>query len=371
MKVALITIHAASNQGACLQAYALQETIIQNFGIEAEILDYHCKKAEEVDYIFNIHAIRSFKTFISQFVYVHRKYIRNQKFKNFRKKFMHLSERYYQTNQMEDLTDQYDVFCVGSDQVWNPNITGSDTAYLLDFITDNNKKVSYASSFGTDCLDSNMKKIYTQELNHFSCIGVRENTAKKLVQEMTGKCAEVVLDPTLLLTKKQWIGLEKKVSVPSSYILVYQIRKSSDLSNYAIQLSKKECIPVLKISDSYLPEKGIKHLKGIGPSEFLFLMANAEWIVTNSFHGTAFAVNFNKDFFVELSPEKLNGNSRIIDFLATIGLESRIIKNRDFLDGYTEIDWNLVNQKLELERRGSVNYLRQALYRNTEGINCV
>lgn len=360
MKVAIITIHGASNQGACLQAYALQE-YMSDMGYDVNILDYHCKKAEEVDYVFNINGIKNMRDLASQLIYMHRKAVRNKKFRIFREKNMKLTDSYTDMNQMKHLESEYDCFCVGSDQVWNPKITNRDETFLLKFVEDGQKKVSFASSFGIGAIDDVDKIMYVNALKEFKSIGVREETAKQMVEELVKKEADVVIDPTLLLNFQQWNKVSTKISVPNKYILIYQIRKSSNLSRYAIALSDQLGIPVLKISESYIPEKGIKHLKGISPDEFLYLFQNAEVVVTNSFHGTAFSVNFNKEFYAELSPEKKNGNSRIIDFLDKYQLSDRIIGQGEEVCKHVTINWDKVNGILEQDRVFAIEYIRKAI----------
>lgn len=360
MKVGIITIHAASNQGACLQAYALQEAITK-LNCEAQIIDYHCVPAEEVDYTFNIHAIKSVRSFASQVVYCYRRFIRNKKFRKFREQYMKLSDSHYKVEEMDRLEPLYDCFCVGSDQVWNPMITDYDTAYLLEFVHDENKKVSYASSFGGAELDEKGMEIYQRGLRSFRKIAVREASGKKLVKNLVQREAEIVLDPTLLLGYNDWGRIERQVKVPQKYILIYQIRKSSNLSRYALEIAREKNMQVIKISDSYIPEKGIKHISGVSPREFIYLFSHATIVVTNSFHGTAFSVNFNKEFYVELSPEKKNGNPRIVDFLKLCDLNERIIEQGEIYSKHSEIDWKNVNTRLQDARNASINYLREAL----------
>ena len=348
MKVAIITIHSASNQGACLQAFALQRAF-DSLGMKAVILNYCCKKISAVDSIFNIHAINNFKSLVSQIIYIPRKYIRNSKFQNFRKQYMNLTTQYHSQEEMKNLENDYDFFCVGSDQVWNEKITGLDPTYMLSFITNTDKKISYASSIGNIKLSDKSIHTYEKYIKDFKSISVRENSAKLLLENLFKRDVTVVLDPTLLLSKDQWKSIitDLKVNLPARFILIYQIRKSKNLSDYAREISQKHNLPILKISDSYLKERNIRLLKGIGPREFVTLFHHAETIVTNSFHGTAFAVNFNKEFYSELSPEKENGNSRITDFLKLCGLTDRIIKPGEKYEIHTDINWSHVNELLK------------------------
>jgi len=203
LKIGILTFHRVYNYGAVLQSYALQK-VIKQLGYDVEIIDYWC------DYIYRPYSIENFKTksctdyimgICGRIIYNFRK----KKTKRFQKSIQY-SPKVNQNN-IKALNDRYDLFLVGSDQVWNYPLTNFDTTYLLDFITDNNKKVSYAASFGVKTIDDKYKETYAKLLSEFSSISVRESTGVSIVRELINKDVPMVADPVILLTSDEWESL--------------------------------------------------------------------------------------------------------------------------------------------------------------------
>ena len=353
MRIGIITFINTINFGASLQAYALQE-IIKESGNDVEIIKYVNKKIEEKETnskssIFNLKGV--FKKMIMG-KGIKSKIIAFQKYEQANIKFGEVLT----DDTINSINEKYDMFITGSDQVWNMRITDGDWKYFLDFVKDNNKKVSYAPSFGNDVFPNEMKEKASYYLKDFSALSVREESGKKLIEEILGRKAEVVLDPTLLLKKEEWqkrILFKPKIK---HYILVYFPHNKKIVFDFVKRLKDKTGLPVIYLSISPKIQKGVKTIYNASPDEFLGWIQNADYVVTGSFHGTAFSINLNKQFFYEPS----GNGSRIDNLVRLTGTQERSILNENILVG-EDIDYKMVNKKLELEREKSIKWLNNAI----------
>lgn len=223
------------------------------------------------------------------------------------------------------------------------------------------KKIAFSSSFGKMKIEETSSKKMQQYLSKYDKLAVREDSAVEFLNDM-GLQADQVLDPTLLLNIEEWGNyISNKNRVKGDYVLVYQIHNDPALSKYAIEFAKKAGLPLVRVSTQlHQLMRGGKfiYLPDIG--EFLSLVKNARYMVTDSFHGTAFAINFNTQF-VEVLPNTGTG-SRNKSILKLTGLEDRIVRNlEDFTFIDQEIDFSNANQKLESERIASKSILNELL----------
>jgi hypothetical protein len=355
-KIGIINFHRAINYGAVLQAYALSEAI-KKLGYNAVTIDY---KNPLIEKIYNPRYInyKSLKGILSGILTYNRRKRKKELFEDFRAKYFTLYEppNLYSLN-----TDEYYKFITGSDQVWNYNLTEYDTVYFLEFISVSKKKNSYAASFGFDEIPDEYVEDYRGFLEDFNQISVREEQGAQIIKNLLNRHAEVVLDPTMLLSKEEWIKISKKYKRNKNYILIYQLAASQSLLDFAVELSKQTNCEIINISDAIRRRIKAKYVTGVGPQEFMGLFSNARYIVTNSFHGTAFSINFNKPFFVEMLPPPAKVNSRLENILDTFDLRSRQIINGTNANIFTDIDYATVSKKLELERKRSLDYLKRIL----------
>lgn len=359
-KVGIITFHRAINYGAVLQAFALNESI-KKLGYVPITIDY---KNPHIEKIYNPKHFnyRSLKSFLSGILTYNRRKMKKERFEEFREKYFILDQtsNLYATENIRHL-DSYDKFITGSDQVWNYAPTQFDKAYFLDFVSDSRKKNSYAASFGFDKVPDEYLGDYKAFLGDFNNISVREEQGAIIIKELLNRKAEVVLDPTMLLSKDDWGTISQDYKIKKDYVLIYQLATSQSLLNFAVNLSKKTNCKIIYISDALRKRIKAKYANGIGPQEFLGLFKNAKYIVTNSFHGTAFSINFNKLFFVEMLPPPAKVNSRLENILDTFDLRSRQIVSGANDNIFAEIDYKKVNKKLEIERQRSLDYLKRIL----------
>lgn len=356
-KIGVLTFHKVINYGAALQAYALASRIKLE-GYNCEIIDYRNKILEDKNTLRKFSKIKSISRILYDIFELPFWVIRKKRFE----KFMGLVPHSHRTNSIDDkFSESYYKLFVGSDQVWNYKITGFDKNYLFCNLSDNKKKNSYAASFGVENIPSELVEEYRVNLSKFNNIAVREKTGVDLINKICEEEVIEVVDPTLLLTKEQWQSLTSKRLIKEDYILIYQLAYSENLIRFAKQLAAETRMKIVTINGNPRQPINAQYILTAGPIEWLNLMENAKYVVTNSFHGVAFSINLNKEFFVDLLDEKFGVNSRINNILSSFKLENRKIKSNRSLTQFEKIDFKDVNRKLDELRNLSVNYLRKSL----------
>lgn len=377
-KVGIITILKTNNYGAELQAYATQ-AVLNKIGYDAEIIDYlfyknpeHIKtKASKPSFNHGL------KKRLAEILYPliakfkigsnnNNSKNRDKRFKNFHVDNTAMSPTYRSMDELYASKKEYDVYMVGSDQVWNPGIYSSLMPYMLTFAPKGKKRVAYASSFGVSSIPQEFQWLYKEYLPQFSSIGVREKNAVDMVRELSGKEATWVLDPTLLLNKEDWMKVAKQsYGEKRNYILLYELTPCPyilELAKYFREKKGMEIIRICKNASIEDNDSTILNIADAGPAEFIDLFANAGMVITNSFHGTVFSINFGKDFYT-VTPLRKQNNSRQQSILGLFSLNDRLLlEGTDInLISRTPIDYNTVNCTLEQEREKSINYLKNAI----------
>lgn len=365
MKVAVITRHAISNYGSILQAMATQQ-VIESLGHECQVIDYIrddesyfvqekilLKRKEE----WNKNPLKKalylmFRQPESIFA--------GKKFEKAQKKNLNLTERYTSAEQLVNNVPNADVYMTGSDQVWGPVASGEhDSSYCLSFVPEEKKKIAYAASFGHTEMTNELNSFFQKWLSEYCHIAVREDSAVKILENL-GIQSSQVLDPTLLLDASYWKHFVK-TNTHKKYVLVYQLHNDRKLGEYAKKVAKAKGLPLIRISASFhqiIREGKFVWLPEIG--EFLSYIQNTECLITDSFHGTAFAINFNTPF-VEVLPNN-NTGTRNRSILKLTGLSERILKNEMDLElASKKIDFSFANAKLLEKRRESIEILRQMI----------
>jgi hypothetical protein len=288
-------------------------------------------------------------------------------FFDFIKKNVKVSQKKYNKINIFDANNEYDSFLTGSDQVFNLGCSNYDKAYFLKFVKDNKKKNSYAASFGFEKAPEKDVEEYGDLLKDFNNISIRENQGVKIVKDIVGRDAIEVLDPTMLLDKNDWSKIIKESKAKDEkYILVYGMKNADNLLVFAKKIQKLTNLPIIFIKDSLMKETdknltcNIKYRKDVSPAEWVELFLNSEYIVTNSFHGTAFSINFNKKFFTELLAPETKVNSRLENILDMFDLRDRQILEST-IPTTEEIDYKKVNEILEEKKKISIDYLKNIL----------
>lgn len=330
-KIGIITFHAADNYGAVLQAYALQ-TYLSTQGNCAEIIDFVPYGVEKANLPLFVNDKKLIKRLIKQ-VLILPNYFKlkrkNSKFAEFRKDYFKLSRKFRTADEIRGAELDYDICITGSDQVFNPLIQNSDI-YYLDFCN-KSSKIAYAPSFGikdfTKVKESTKKLI--KEFKHMSC---READGAEFLSEVTGNAVPTVSDPVFLLTPEEWSKITTKPRT-DRYILVYDLNGGKPLVEIANKIKTETGLPVICITANKYANTKYKVdelLVSCGPLEFISYIQHAEYVVTDSFHGTAFSTLFRRKFisFVALK----HAASRIQSLLKKLGIENRIFYNAKEFD---------------------------------------
>lgn len=353
--IGLLTFHRANNYGAVLQAYALQHAI-EDCGKDCEYLDIvfnkSIKNKENLSNTY-LNKITSITKLNAKF----KNRIRGSKFNKFREKYIKISEEISGNDIQVKDSDKYDKYIVGSDQVWNFAITNSTKSFLLHFVDTNKQKNSYASSFGIDKLTNAQSRIFSRYLSEFDNISVREEQGKRIISEITNKEVNICLDPTLLLNEEAWSMVWKRPR-KKKYVLLYAMADSDGLINTAKKIARLKNIPIFSIGLKR-KIKGIKNIETASPEQWLGLIKYADTVITNSFHGTVFSINFKKNFFVEYLPDGWTVNSRLEDAVNKFGLHNVLISKQ--LNINNKPDYDYIHLILEKEKEYSKNYLKNII----------
>lgn len=369
MKIGLISYHCEPNYGTMLQAYALSKAL-NVLGVENEYILY--KNSEKPSVLFKI--LRFLVRLIipanpSQFDFFHGKEFEStfKAFNNFHDFYIPTSSQTYYINTIKNANFKYDNFIVGSDQTWSEYMNRSGmSANFLEFVVDDLKKNSYAPSIGSLNISeefSNALKKRIQSFNHISC---REKQNCENLSKLIGKKVEYVLDPTLLLSAKEWNEIAITPSLPpKKYVLAYILGEKKCIAEYAESLGKKLGLPVYYIltRPKYLEKENC--LKGVGPADFVGLIRDAAYVVTDSFHGTAFCINYGTQVYCftkrEVSSnESALDNDRIKLLLSEFGLEHRQKEDDDTMFE-NDFEPQSYYKHLECFRRFSWDYLKNII----------
>jgi hypothetical protein len=366
MKIGIISYHNSVNYGAVLQIFALKTTL-EKMGAEVSVIDYRAIASEYGEFSLRKSIENnSFIKALAKFLYynlIAKKSIkdRKEKFDDFTIRYFNFSPHYKSLNEFEKL-NKYDAIICGSDQIWNPEITnGFDPMLFCDFNSDRVRKYSYAASVGDVMIISteDKKTVFLNLIKNFEQVSVREQDLADFISENTEINPLVTLDPTLLLNAKEYDKVEDTKNTKKDYVLIYQLSRYPKTLEVAKQLAKENNLQIIEIiNNPYIRNKNKLMQFSASPAEFVNLMKNANYIITNSFHGTVFSIIFRKNFYTIVSRVR---NSRIINILGTLGLSDRLLEesSRDF--PRDEIDYSKVKPLLEKEREASLNYLKKII----------
>ena len=364
MKIALMTWFHYINYGTALQVYASTKYLEEKSN-EVYVIQYYPNPApmyfssKVSEYIYRakrkLHKISASKGILDETC--------SESFHDFISSSIRLTEKVQNESDFAALNSKFDCFICGSDQIWSP--LNYDQPYFLDFVSDTDKMVAYAPSLGVSHIDrpGDDKKI-SELTNRFKYLSVREKTGAELIRKLNGREARVVLDPTLLLDKDDWDRLVPGEAEGRPYVLAYFLRENKKYWKAVDEVAQKLHLDlkVIPVFEDDLKMPGVQ--TGAGPEEFVKLIRGAAFICTDSFHGMAFSVNFNKQFLPFRrfdSNAQDSQNSRVFDFLESVGLKDRIYDGGKVAKYLKKIEYKPVNEKLEVLRRKSREYLDGAL----------
>lgn len=363
-RIGILTFHSANNFGALLQAVSLQKTIIERGCAECELINY------EPEFIRKDYSISPFKNkhpkaIIKSALRIPDKIKRNSKFQAFREANTICSEQCQSKDSFERICNSFDKIIVGSDQVWNYNLTEHDMNYFLPEVDSSVEKMAYAASTGGADFSTKESNMMIQCLQSFRKISVRESASKTaLEQKLKEKNIEVVLDPVFLTPQNSWMQLAAK-PVKKDYILFFKMGYSKTAEpalEFAKKLSQETGYELLMLWDqeTWFKYHDVKHIGAVGPAEFLQWIAGAKCVVTNSFHATAFSIILNTPFYVETEIERKDRVLNILDIfkLKKCGLVKGKTEKGTIIP---EIEWDAVNSLLSDERQKSLDYIDRIL----------
>ena len=372
MKIGLQTCFI-DNYGACLQAYALKK-VLENLNHNVDILPFDRYNWQKYSYslkdklriIKNNHHLPIFDS----------SYNFSRKFIKFRKEYLKLDVNKInrKVSIFQSYSNNYDAFVCGSDLIWNPNFRKDNLYFdMLGFVEDDKLKISYAPSFGITKFPDDDIWLAKYYLNRFDYISCRESDGVNLINKDFNLSATHVLDPTLLVSSKEWLSLFKSKKYKRDYVFIYMFDNMpiKQIVHYILSTTNYDVriIPFGNVSkDIFRNNRVFEHYKNCGPFDFLNLIKNAKLVIANSLHALAFSINFNTPFILfkrDNFSETKSINSRLTSMVYMFGINDRIIDLDSFkkndIAKYTSMDFSLVNSLLDKQRELSLQFLIHAL----------
>lgn len=362
MKVGILTFPNSVSYGACLQMIALQNTV-RRLGHQVEVINYHnpYMKAEK-------HTRKGRNPLKCALQRRVRLLLHRRLYAGFRR-FERGQVAYYPARPFTDkhrlvaLGRRYDAVICGSDQVWSPYITDSDRSYFLDFCGAETKRVAYAPSFGVVTFPEGFEEAIAPELNKFHALSAREEPGKELVERLTGRETPLVTDPTWLVDASEWEAMaQPHPAADGAYVLYFVVNQSRELLEQSKAFAKQKGIRLVVIGGNPLTARRNKdpmvtYATDVGPQQWLYLMRHARYVFTNSFHGTAFSVLFQRDVYLQVPGH--NG-SRLRQVMECLGMEEREIRaGQPLADG--PVDYDRAQGAFDKLKEQSLAYLEHAL----------
>lgn len=363
MKIYTITCHRVYNHGAALQAWALASFLNQQ-GHDAHIIDYR------PDYLRGHYTLRVANPIydkpIIKWLYLAAKYPgwkkslkRKLAFDRFDEKYIAplvTSKTYYSAAELRSYPPSGDIYIAGSDQIWNTTFpNGTDSSFYLNFGADTVRRVSYAASFATSSLKEGTEQFVRTHLSQLDAISVREPSGIKLLQTM-GYEGNLVCDPVFLIDADEWISqIATRDGEGEKYVLVYDFECNKEIQSVAQKIARAKGLKIFSIGPWFLRYADRCYLHA-GPDAFVSLVKNADCVLSNSFHATAFSFIFHRDVFVVKRADGLN--TRMQDLLRRFGLQERMVENATPLEALLKtIDYTSVQPTINREIETSKKWL--------------
>ena len=362
--VGIITMHRPLNVGCTLQAYATCE-VMRQLGHKAEIIDYF--------YPNKVHHQNGLKrrllhaaNVLAGFLFTGREFeSRKGRFDSFMQELLPMSREYHTYQELKENPPDYDIYCAGSDQIWNPAFIVEDDSFLCGFVPQGKKIISFASSFGVSTLTSEQRDFYKKYLMRFSSIATREQQGVQIIERELGLKTSRTLDPTLLLDDTFWLKMASRIKsriTKPSLVIYGASNPNGETERLARRLAKQHGWQIVRIHgrpwQNWTP--GFHYMFDVGPLEFLDCIANAKCVLTTTFHGTCFALNFGVPFYSFI--EHNSPDTRIANLLTLLGLTDRLFDfgQGDAITSVTPLD-NSYKKRLDTERQTSLAFLKAAL----------
>lgn len=369
LRVCGVTFDHTTNYGSCLQGYALK-TVISQMTVGGEPCGYSIlhsagiRRREAAARKASGSVLHRIRTAGYNLI----KQYRRKKFSGFEREHLRFTECRNRAD-LKELNREFDAFICGSDVIWNFAYTKGDTLFFLDFA--DKYRFSYAASLGKASLEAvregvdlpePAEAIYRRCISRLDGVSVREEYARELLAPYTDKTIEVTCDPTLLLTEEEWMKIADPEKNGKKYIFAYSTSTRPNFVSFLKKLSRQTGLPVVQVTWSAVDAIKQRSLTFPTPQRWLRLLHDAEYVVTNSFHGTAFSVLFHKTFFVAIQGERnVRNNVRLYDFLNTLKLESQLYSETPDTIPLTAPDYSFADGQIAAMREDSSGYIRRNL----------
>lgn len=373
MKIRTITCHDVYNYGASLQAYALQ-TYLEKEGHDVLIIDYipsYLKNRRPFWYLnksstyytrLKKNPILRLAYSINNYISYYKKAKRRECFDQFTRKYLKLTVRYTNIEDLRKNPPISDMYIVGSDQVWNSFMNnGKDDAFYLNFGDEKVKRCSYAASFGTSKINEKYKEYTRNMISKLDLISVRESSGVEILKELGFNDVHHVLDPVFLLAKQDWQSIidGSTVKIDRPYFVIYAIAGlSPEFQEFALKLKQKYNLAIVSIHGVHVKFADY-NLSAAGPCEFLNLISKAEYVLSDSFHATAFSTIFNRPFFV-FPKSTLNHSARMVDFCNMLGVSCAYNPTISSLE-VNKYDWTVINKIIRTKQDYSKTFIQRCL----------
>lgn len=368
MKIAYITLHKVRNYGSVLQAYATQR-VFKEMGKDVVLINYCSPRFSEENRIkdeFERFRYKNKNNFIvkKMFHLIMSFSLRKQRkqFEHFISHKIQCTDLYKSIEELRESPPTADVYCTGSDQVWNIKTNGFfERPFYLDFGDENIKRIAFSASFGRNVIETDEMKLISHCLKRYSGIGIRESSGLSILEKIGIDKIENTLDPTLVLESDKWFKLtDDERPFKDKYILIYEFNKTSNIGLYARRLSEKTGLPVKRITYWYHEHhKNEQCIVVPTVEQFLTLIRHAEYVITNSFHASVFSTVFRKQFAV-VYPKHFS--VRLADYLKLIGVPERCVDEVDDIVKIQEyIDFDKIHSILDDERNKTIKFLQKIL----------
>ena len=370
-KVGIITILDVANFGSALQAYALG-TVVQRLGYDVEFINYWRHDYTTKNKVRNFLKDKSLGSIFKRYIYALAALLCyapiRARIRCFVTKKFKFTSAYYSFNELKNNPPDIDFAVSGSDQIWNTIYNGGiDKVFFLDFAAC--PRIAYAASSGLDLFEDNDLPEIKQLLSRYSFISVRESQTCEYLHKLGFPEVQHVLDPSLLLTAEEWKNMigyhSQKHSIDQDFLLVYSVERFNNdfIFSQARRIADELKLKIYVVCTTY-PVKAKKYRvdKIFALADvpvFLQLMAEAQFVVASSFHGTAFAINFNKNF-ITISPDKYN--IRMDSIIKQFNLEHRVVRTKEVdVSELKPINYGTINTKLAQARENSLAFIRSSL----------
>ena len=352
-KIGILTYHNTTNYGALLQAFALQSKL-KELGAECEIINYHCKNIEDRESV----TFPKFKKNILDYLRAIKKYYKFSKkrkiMNDFIDKYVAISKEEYRRDNIEESNKKYDKFVVGSDMVFELGINGGDMTFYLDFAQDK-KRYSYAASLGVDKIEDTYIDNCKKELEKFQHLSIREEEGKEYFSKILENKVYVDIDPTLLYDGAFWKKYEErpKEEPKKEYVLLYFINKTMPEFDVAKKIAKENNLDIYVLSNEKTKIEGCKVICDASVGEFLYYIHNASLVITASFHGMIFSMNYNTNFMYF-------SNSKSSSRLENIAKITNSTDRHLTINCIPELkcDFDEINEAVNKVRKKSIDYLK-------------